>query len=80
MAADSKPLLELVSRLTREHIAPRAAEYDAAGANPIDSWRVRTFRDLRTSTLMPPTVDRMLEGIGKHALGIDGGMFRVAGS
>src|SRR5713226_1227503 len=33
-------LLELVSRLTREHIAPRAAEYDAAGVNPIDSWRV----------------------------------------
>jgi len=40
----------------------------------------RAFRDLRTSTLMPPTVDRMLEGIGKSALGIDGGMFRVAGS
>src|SRR5216683_3045791 len=35
-----KALLELVSRLTREHIAPRAAEYDAAGTNPIDSWRV----------------------------------------
>ena len=40
----------------------------------------RAFRDLRTSTLMPPTVDRMLEGIGKNALGIDGGMFKVAGS
>lgn len=39
----------------------------------------RAFRDLRTSTLMPPTVDRMLEGIGKNALGIDGGMFKVAG-
>jgi alkylation response protein AidB-like acyl-CoA dehydrogenase len=40
----------------------------------------RAFRDLRTSTLMPPTVDRMLEGIGKNALGIDGAMFKVAGS
>jgi len=40
----------------------------------------RAFRDLRTSTLMPPTVDRMLEGIGKNARGIDGGMFKVAGS
>ena len=40
----------------------------------------RAFRDLRTSTLMPPTVDRMLEGIGKNALGIDGGMFKVSGS
>jgi butyryl-CoA dehydrogenase len=38
----------------------------------------RAFRDLRTSTLMPPTVDRMLEGIGKNALGIEAGMFKVA--
>jgi hypothetical protein len=29
---------------------------------------------------MPPTVDRMLEGIGKNALGLDGGMFKIAGS
>ncbi len=36
----------------------------------------RAFRDLRTSTLMPPTVDRMLEGIGKNALGIEGVMFK----
>ena len=40
----------------------------------------RAFRDLRTSTLMPPTVDRMLEGIGKNALGLEGGMFKVSGS
>jgi alkylation response protein AidB-like acyl-CoA dehydrogenase len=39
----------------------------------------RAFRDLRTSTLMPPTVDRMLEGIGKNALGIEAGMFKVSG-
>ena len=39
----------------------------------------RAFRDLRTSTLMPPTVDRMLETIGKGALGITEGMFRVGG-
>ena len=38
----------------------------------------RAFRDLRTSTLMPPTVDRMLEGIGKSALGIEGGMFKIS--
>jgi alkylation response protein AidB-like acyl-CoA dehydrogenase len=37
----------------------------------------RAFRDLRTSTLMPPTVDRMLEMIGKCALGIQAGMFKV---
>ena len=40
----------------------------------------RAFRDLRTSTLMPPTVDRMLEAIGKHALGIETGMFKVTGT
>jgi butyryl-CoA dehydrogenase/acyl-CoA dehydrogenase len=38
----------------------------------------RAFRDLRTSTLMPPTVDRMLEGIGKNVLGIEAGMFKVS--
>ena len=39
----------------------------------------RAFRDLRTSTLMPPTVDRMLEGIGRSALGLETGMFNVPG-
>jgi alkylation response protein AidB-like acyl-CoA dehydrogenase len=36
----------------------------------------RAFRDLRTATLMPPTVDRMLEAIGMSALGIETQMFR----
>jgi alkylation response protein AidB-like acyl-CoA dehydrogenase len=36
----------------------------------------RAFRDVRTATLMPPTVDRMLEAIGKGALGLETGMFR----
>jgi len=39
----------------------------------------RAFRDVRTSTLMPPTMDRMLEGIGKSALGLGTGMFNVSG-
>ncbi len=38
--AAQKAVLDRVNRLTREQIAPRAAEYDAAGVNPIDSWRV----------------------------------------
>jgi hypothetical protein len=29
---------------------------------------------------MPPTVDRMLEGIGKSALGLGAEMFRVPGT
>jgi len=37
----------------------------------------RAFRDVRTATLMPPTIDRMLETIGKSALGIQEGMFRL---
>jgi alkylation response protein AidB-like acyl-CoA dehydrogenase len=37
----------------------------------------RAFRDVRTSTLMPPTMDRMLEAIGKCALGLTEGMFRI---
>ena len=40
----------------------------------------RAFRDLRTCTLMPPTVDRMLEAIGKSALGLDAAMFNVPGA
>jgi alkylation response protein AidB-like acyl-CoA dehydrogenase len=38
----------------------------------------RAFRDVRTATLMPPTVDRMLEAIGKHTLGIETGMFHLS--
>jgi len=38
----------------------------------------RAFRDVRTSTLMPPTMDRMAEAIGKTALGLTEGMFRLA--
>ena len=39
----------------------------------------RAFRDVRTATLMPPTMDKMLEGIGKSALGLDAAMFNVPG-
>jgi alkylation response protein AidB-like acyl-CoA dehydrogenase len=38
----------------------------------------RAFRDVRTATLMPPTMDRMMEAIGKAALGLESAMFRVA--
>ena len=39
----------------------------------------RAFRDVRTATLMPPTMDRMTETIGKTALGLAEGMFRISG-
>jgi len=38
----------------------------------------RAFRDLRTASLMPPTTDRMVEGMGKIALGLAGGMFEFS--
>jgi alkylation response protein AidB-like acyl-CoA dehydrogenase len=38
----------------------------------------RAFRDVRTSTLMPPTMDRMLEAIGRSALGLDAAMFTLS--
>jgi alkylation response protein AidB-like acyl-CoA dehydrogenase len=40
----------------------------------------RAFRDVRTATLMPPTIDRMIEAIGKSALGLDGAMFNMKGA
>ena len=39
----------------------------------------RAFRNARTATLMPPTMDRMAEAIGKSALGLTEGMFRLSG-
>ena len=40
----------------------------------------RAFRDMRTASLMPPTMDRMIEGMGKVALGLGGGMFEFGGA
>jgi alkylation response protein AidB-like acyl-CoA dehydrogenase len=37
----------------------------------------RALRDVRTATLMSPTVDRMAETIGKHVLGLGGGLFNI---
>jgi hypothetical protein len=39
----------------------------------------RAFRDLRTCTLMVPSMDRMTETIGKSVLGVETAMFKVAG-
>jgi hypothetical protein len=33
---------------------------------------------MRTASLMPPTMDRMVEGMGKLALGLGGGMFQFS--
>jgi hypothetical protein len=34
-------------------------------------------RIVETATRLPPTMDRMLEAIGKSALGLTEGMFRI---
>jgi hypothetical protein len=39
MSQIQQAVVALAERLTQERIAPRAGEYDAAGANPIESWR-----------------------------------------
>ena len=66
-------------KVTDPAVAAQLAMLDGLISNARDAQEQQAFRDLRTSTLMPPTVDRMLEGIGKSALGIEGGMFKVAG-
>src|SRR5213595_3919954 len=39
LSAEAQQVVERVQRLTRERIAPRAADYDRAGQNPVESWR-----------------------------------------
>jgi alkylation response protein AidB-like acyl-CoA dehydrogenase len=62
------------------HVTSRAIQ--VVGGRGV--WRdyplERAFRDVRTCTLMPPTVDRMLEAVGKSALGLETGMFNVTGA
>src|SRR2546427_5328734 len=62
------------------HVTSKAIQIVGGRGSYKDFPAERAFRDLRTSTLMPPTVDRMLEAIGKSALGLDPAMFNVAGS
>ena len=38
----------------------------------------RLFRDVRTSTLMPPNLDRCLEIVGRSELGLDASLYRDA--
>jgi alkylation response protein AidB-like acyl-CoA dehydrogenase len=36
----------------------------------------RLYRDVRTSTLMPPNLDRCLEIVGRTELGLDASLYR----
>ncbi|HEY4910384.1 MAG TPA: acyl-CoA dehydrogenase family protein [Methylomirabilota bacterium] len=60
------------------HVTSQALQI-AGGRGAYKDYPVeRAFRDLRTASLMPPTMDRMIEGMGKTALGLGGGMFQFA--
>ena len=37
LAPAQQAFVDRAARITREKVAPRAAEYDAAGENPVDS-------------------------------------------
>src|SRR5439155_16282726 len=52
-------IVEKVERITREKIAPRAAEYDAAGINPVESWR-----ELARDGLLASVVPEAYGGLG----------------
>lgn len=47
----NKQILERAERVTRETIAPRASQYDVAGANPIESWRALWREGLLAGTV-----------------------------
>src|SRR6266542_7076988 len=54
-----KSLVDRVDRLTRERIAPRAAEYDQAGQNPVESWR-----DLAREGFLASAIPAAYGGLG----------------
>src|SRR5438128_151766 len=39
LSTEARHVVERVEQLTRERIAPHAADYDRAGQNPVESWR-----------------------------------------
>ena len=47
----NKTILDRAERVTRETIAPRASQYDVAGANPIESWRALWREGLLAGTV-----------------------------
>ena len=54
-----RAVVERAERLTRERIAPRAGEYDAAAANPVESWR-----DLWREGLLAGAIPESEGGLG----------------
>jgi len=59
------------------HVTEKAVQLVGGRGSSRDYPVERAFRDVRTCTLMTPTADRMVETIGKSALGIDTAMLPV---
>lgn len=59
LTSAQRAVIERVERLTRERIAPRAAHYDAAGTNPVESWR-----DLWVEGFLAMAIPREYGGLG----------------
>jgi alkylation response protein AidB-like acyl-CoA dehydrogenase len=59
MSQVQQAVVDVAERLTRERIAPRSAGYDAAGANPVESWR-----DLWREGLLAGAIPRSHGGLG----------------
>lgn len=81
-AAQRGHLANLAKYLTTEiglHVTSLALQITGGRGAYKDYPAERAFRDLRTASLMPPTMDRMVEGMGKLALGLGGGMFQFSG-
>jgi alkylation response protein AidB-like acyl-CoA dehydrogenase len=59
------------------HVTSHAVQVVGGRGAYRDAPVERAYRDMRTATLMPPTMDRMLEAIGKSVLGLQGEMFKL---
>src|SRR5438046_10648282 len=59
LSAEARHVVERVEQLTRERIAPRAADYDRAGQNPVESWR-----ELWADGYLASAIPRVHGGLG----------------
>src|SRR2546426_7414767 len=59
LSIEARHVVERVEQLTRERIAPRAADYDRAGQNPVESWR-----ELWAEGYLASAIPRVHGGLG----------------
>src|SRR5207247_6922820 len=59
LSTEARHVVERVEQLTRERIAPRAADYDRAGQNPVESWR-----ELWAEGYLASAIPRVHGGLG----------------